>query len=99
MTEQEKKLWHLFLKNYPTRILRQKVIGRFIVDFYCRKANLVIEVDGSHHYTEGNIISDAERTKILEGYGLTVIRFSNSDIYNNFNTICTLIDIEIKKRI
>jgi len=99
MTEQERKLWYNYLKKYPVRILRQKVINRFIVDFYCKKANLVIEIDGSQHYIDENKIYDTERTKLLEGYGLEVIRFSNSDIYNNFAGVCAMIDMEIKKRI
>ena len=88
MTEQEKKLWYNYLSKYPVRILRQKVIDRFIVDFYCSRAKLVIEIDGGHHYTEAGLISDEERTKVLEGYGLKVLRFSNLDIYNNFEGVC-----------
>ena len=50
MTPHERKLWYLFLRKYPIKIYKQRIIGRFIVDFYCASAKLVIEVDGSQHY-------------------------------------------------
>ena len=68
MTKEERHLWYDFLKNYPVRFLRQKIIGNYIVDFYCSKANLVIELDGSQHYEESGIVSDLKRTEFLEKY-------------------------------
>ncbi|MBO7310809.1 MAG: endonuclease domain-containing protein, partial [Clostridia bacterium] len=76
MTKEEKHLWYDFLRTYPVRFLRQKVLGQYIVDFYCAKAKIVIELDGSGHYTEQGRMYDAERTSFLEGYGLKVIRIS-----------------------
>ena len=73
MTSQERHIWYDFLRNYPLTINRQKVIGNYIVDFYCAKANLVVELDGSQHYEDKGIDYDAARTEYLEQYGLTVI--------------------------
>ena len=99
MTKQERKLWHLFLKNYPVRFLRQKVIDRFVVDFYCASAKLVIELDGSQHYEEDVIVQDSERTDVLKGFGLSVIRFANKEVDLNFNVVCEKISDEVTKRI
>ena len=70
MTPQEVKLWYRYLKDYPIRILRQKVIGGYIVDFYCRQGNLAIEIDGNQHYTKEGLEYDFERCKLLEAYGV-----------------------------
>ncbi len=99
MTKQEKNLWYNYLRKYPVRTLRQKVIKIFIVDFYCRQANLVIELDGGQHYTPKIQKHDMERTNFLESIGLKVIRFNNTDITNNFSGVCTAINIEINKRL
>ncbi|MBN2879905.1 MAG: endonuclease domain-containing protein [Clostridia bacterium] len=99
MTPQEKKIWYQFLCDYPVRILRQKVITRFIADFYCKKANLVIEIDGKQHYNESDLEKDRERTQIIESFGLKVVRFSNDDIDNNFEKVCNTIDKEIIDRL
>ena len=77
MTKEEKHLWYDFLRTYPIKFMRQKIIGRYIADFYCAKANLVIEIDGSQHYEKEEKIKDAERTKYLEEFGIKVIRFTN----------------------
>lgn len=79
MTRAEKKLWYECLRTFPLRVLRQKPIDNFIVDFYCAKLKLVIEVDGASHFTDAAKVKDEERTKILQGYGLKVIRFTNID--------------------
>jgi very-short-patch-repair endonuclease len=97
MTPQERHLWYDFLHNYKIRILHQKVIDRFVVDFYCRQANLVIEIDGGQHFRESEISKDKERTKILNSYGLKVIRFTNSEIDKNFEAVCATIDRTIQK--
>ena len=99
MTPWERKLWYCFLKTYPVRFQRQKCIDCFIVDFYCAKAKLVVELDGSCHYSENMIVQDRIRTDILESHGLKVIRFCNLDIDKNFNGVCAVIDSEVKKRI
>ena len=98
MTPWERKLWYCFLKTYPTRIQRQKVIGHFIADFFCAKARLVIELDGGGHYTSTEQKKDEERTRKIEDFGYYVLRFSNRDIDKNFYSVCTVIDDAIKRR-
>ena len=95
-TPQEKSLWYGFLSKYEVRFQRQKAIDDFIADFYCHKAKLIIEIDGSQHYTEKGIQKDEFRTEILESYGLKVIRFTNCQIDNNFYGVCKYIDEEVK---
>jgi very-short-patch-repair endonuclease len=92
MTKQERKLWHLFLKDYPVRFLRQKVIDRFIVDFYCASAKLVVELDGGQRFEEDALVYDSERTAVLEKFGLMVMRFTNKDIDVDFKSVCEVID-------
>ena len=92
MTEQERKLWFLYLRPHHLKWYRQRIINRFIVDFYCSKAKLVIEIDGSQHYSEQGIAYDKERTAILNSYGLTVLRYTNTQIDYQFREVC--IDIE-----
>ncbi len=87
-TKQEKHLWYDFLSNYPIRFQRQKAIADFIVDFYCHKAKLVIEIDGSQHGTEEGIEQDEYRTAILEEYGLRILRFTNQQIDKKFRVVC-----------
>ena len=98
MTNEERHLWYEFLRNYPVRFTRQKVLGKYIVDFYCAKAKLVIEIDGSQHYTEKKIKEDSERTEFLQGYGLTVIRIPNNEVNNNFYGVCEYIDTVVRKK-
>lgn len=99
MTKEERHLWYDFLHNYPVKFLRQKIIGNYVVDFYCSKVKLVIEIDGSQHYSDKGEIKDAERTEFLKTYGLDVIRILNSDINNNFNGVCEYIDNIVKANI
>ena len=96
MTPWERKLWYAFLRNYPIRFQRQKAIGNYIVDFYCAKAGLVIELDGSGHYTAEQAEKDVLRTKDLERMELTVIRICNLDIDRNFPGVCEYIDLTVK---
>lgn len=95
-TPQEKHLWYDFLANYEIRFQRQKAIDNFIADFYCHKAKLVIEIDGSQHYTEEGMRKDEFRTEILEGYDLKIIRFTNRQITTNFRGVCEYIDTVVK---
>ena len=99
MTPQESRLWYCFLKKYPIRFQRQKTIKCFIADFYCHKAKLIIELDGSQHYTEDGMARDNERTAILSEFNLEVIRFSNYDIDNNFEAVCFEIDNSVSKKL
>ena len=85
MTSEERHLWYDFLRDYPVRFLRQKVIDNYIVDFYCASAGLVIELDGSQHYEEAGVLRDTVRTEHLEKRQLKVIRIPNNEISNNFN--------------
>ena len=99
MTPWERKLWYCFLKDYPIRFQRQKCIDNYIVDFYCFRAKLVIELDGSGHYTPISQERDKQRTQCIEKDGLTVLRFCNLDIDKNFYGDCSVIDNEVNKRV
>ena len=98
MTPHERKLWYLFLRHYPVKMYKQRIIDSFIVDFYCAPARLVIELDGSQHFTKDGITYDGERTKILQRYNLQVIRFTNQQIDTQFPDICREIDRIVKER-
>ena len=98
MTPHERKLWYLFLRTYPVKIYKQRIIGSFIVDFYCAQAKLVIEIDGGQHYDKSGIAYDAERTAYLESFGLKVLRYSNREIDQEFPAVCQQIDAIIKER-
>lgn len=95
-TTQENHLWYCFLSKYEIRFQRQKAIDDFIADFYCHKAKLIIEIDGSQHHTEQGLKKDEFRTEILEGYDLKVIRFTNYQIDHNFVDVCNYIDGVVK---
>ena len=97
-TPQEKHLWYDYLHSYPVRFQRQKPIDSFIVDFYCHAARLVIELDGSQHYTEEGKAYDAERTRIMTGFGLTVLRFNNTEIDRSFGAVCDKIDRTVQQQ-
>ena len=97
MTKEERHLWYDFLRTYPVRFSRQKVLGKYIADFYSAEAELVIELDGSQHYEDGNMEKDTERTTFLEGYGLTVIRIPNNEVSRNFRGVCEYIDATVKQ--
>ena len=97
MTPWERKLWYEFLRGFPVRFQRQKAIGNYIVDFYCAKARLIIELDGGGHYEVDQREEDEVRTKELEQLGLTVLRFCNLDIDQHFEGVCEVIEREVKK--
>ena len=94
MTKEERRLWYNFLKDLPITINRQKVIGNYIVDFYCAEKKIIIELDGSQHFEDKGIEYDAKRDAYLKSLGLTVLRYSNYDVNTNFYGVCT--DIAIK---
>ena len=98
MTPHERKLWYLFLRKYPVKVYKQRIIDKFIVDFYCASAKLIIEIDGSQHYEEQGMAYDVARTAVLESFGLQVVRYSNSDIDRCFSAVCDDIDRIIKER-
>jgi very-short-patch-repair endonuclease len=95
MTPAEKRLWYGYLKTFKFRVLRQRPIDNFIVDFFCAQLRLVIEVDGESHFTDDGKDYDWERTQILEGYGLKVLRFSNDEVLQDWEGVCRRIEEEI----
>ena len=97
MTKEERHLWYDFLRTYPVRFSRQKVLGNYIADFYSAEAKLVIELDGSQHYESKNMEQDARRTAFLENYGLIVIRIPNNEVIRNFRGVCEHIDAAVKE--
>ena len=97
MTKEERHLWYDFLRAYPVCFQRQKVLGKYIVDFYCAQAKLIIELDGSQHFEDANIAKDKERTVFLAAYGLSVIRIPNNEVSNNFRGVCEYIDAAVKQ--
>ena len=99
MTKQEKHLWYDFLSKHEVRWYKQRIIDNYIVDFYCSRAKLVIELDGSQHYTKDGTEYDNERTNVLREYGIEVIRFSNNEIDTCFDGVCLKIKEIEKKRL
>ena len=99
MTPWERKLWYEFLRYYPVRFQREKPVGNYIVDFYCAKAKLVIELDGSQHYNKAEQMKDKIRTEKLEEFNLTVIRIPNNEIDENFYGVCGYIDDYVKENL
>ena len=97
MTKEERHLWYDYLRLYPVRFSRQKVLGKYIVDFYCAQARIVIELDGSQHYEDRNVAKDQERTAFLESYGLSIIRIPNNEVMRNFRGVCEYIDTAVKQ--
>ncbi len=88
MTSAEKKLWYRYLRTFNFKVFRQRPIDCFVIDFYCPTLKLVIEVDGESHYTkEGNDYNE-ERTRRLESYGLTVVRYTNQQVLGDFESVC-----------
>ena len=98
MTKEERHLWYDFLREYPARFLRQKVIDRYIVDFYCHDARLVVELDGSQHFDPSNLEQDRLRTMQLESRNLKVIRIPNNEVNQNFRGVCEYIDLLVRQR-
>ena len=91
MTKEERRLWYEFLREYPLRFLRQKVIDNYIVDFYCHEARSIIELDGSQHFEPEGMKSDKIRTERIESRNLTVIRIPNNEVMQNFSGVCEYI--------
>ena len=99
MTKEERHLWYDYLKDYPIRFLRQKVIDNYIVDFYCHDARLIIELDGSQHFAEDGKVKDTIRTQEIEKRNLSVIRIPNSEVIKNFRGICEYIDLCVRSKL
>ncbi len=98
MTKEERHLWYDFLKLQPFTVHRQKVFGHYFVDFYIASAKIVIELDGSQHYTEQNRQKDQERSLFLQCLGLQVLRYSNLDIQQRFRGVCEDILLHVRER-
>ena len=88
MTPHERKLWYLFLRKYPVKIYKQRIVGTFIVDFFCASAKLVIEIDGAQHQMPENRDADAMRDAYFQSLGIAVKRYTNHDINRNFRAVC-----------
>ena len=98
MTRHERHLWYDFLRFYPIKVYRQRTISGFIADFYCASAKLVIELDGSQHYTPDGLAYDEGRTEVFNQLGIEVIRFTNRQIDTEFDAVCAQIDRTITSR-
>jgi very-short-patch-repair endonuclease len=98
-TSQENQLYYQFLRSFKVRIHRQKVIGYYIVDFYCHKAKLVIEIDGGQHFQDKKMNQDDLRTAFLEKQGLLVLRFTNWEVDHQFAQVCQRIEEVVDQRI
>jgi very-short-patch-repair endonuclease len=98
MTPMERKIWISFFKSFPFNVMAQKVIDNYIVDFYCPKLSLVVEIDGSTHDSLEAKDYDRERTELLEKYNLKVIRFKNEEVETEFDRVCLMIMDELRKK-
>jgi very-short-patch-repair endonuclease len=99
MTPQEKRLWYDFLQNCPIKIYRQRIIEDYIVDFYCHKARLVIEIDGGNHFSPEGKHYDKVRDEALRRLDLHILRFSNNQVDTEFDTVCQIIDEFVKRNL
>ena len=87
MTPEEKHLWYDFLKRLPFNVRRQHNIENYIVDFYIAEKKVVIEVDGRQHLSSEHLEADAQRDRDLSNWNITVLRYTNESIRNNFATV------------
>lgn len=96
-TKEERQLWYDFLREYPIKFSRQKIIANYVLDFYCGQAKLAIELDGSQHYSEEGEAYDKIRMEFLARYGITVLRIANNQVTQNFEGVCRYIDSVVSK--
>ena len=96
MTAEERILWYQYLRTYPVKFYRQRTMGHYIVDFYCAKARLVVEIDGSQHFEDRGLEYDRARTKYLQGLGLKVLRVPNNELRKNLRGVCEAIDEQVR---
>jgi very-short-patch-repair endonuclease len=94
-TPAEKKLWFEFLRDLPQKFTRQKPLGEYVADFYCSRQRLVIELDGDSHYTDRAQRYDQVRTDALATGGVRVMRFTNTDVLENFEAVCAAIAVAL----
>ena len=88
MTDDEKHLWYDFLKGLPITVNRQKVIGPYVLDFYCASKGISIELDGSQHNRSNESEKDYVRDEYLKKRNIVVLRYSNKAVRNNFRDVC-----------
>ena len=98
MTPEERRLWYEYLRGYPVRFFRQYPIDRFIVDFYCPRARLAVELDGSQHFEDNGLAYDRERDETLALFGVRVLRIPNNEVSRNLAGVCEYIDRCVKER-
>jgi very-short-patch-repair endonuclease len=91
-TPAERRLWFDFLSTHPKKFTRQKPLARYIADFYCAQARLVVEVDGDSHFSGAGEQHDGRRTEELALLGIRVIRFDNLEVMQQFEGVCARID-------
>ena len=99
MTKEEKQLWYRYLREYPVQFRRQVTCGDYIIDFYCAKAKLAIELDGSQHFEPQEMEKDRIRTQFLHDQGIEVLRIPNNEIWKNLAGVCDWIDMSVKRRL
>ncbi len=99
MTKEERKLWYDFLREYPVQFRRQVTCGRYILDFYCSKAKLAIELDGSQHFDPEKMARDMERAKFFEDQGIYILRIPNNEIWKNLAGVCDQIHMDVERRL
>ena len=99
MTKQERHLWYDFLRSYPVKIYKQRSIRNYIVDFYCAAAGIVIEIDGKQHQIDEIYENDTVRDSVLNELGIDVLRFTNKEVDEHFENVCSEIDRVIMLKI
>ena len=92
MTDEEKKVWYQILRGHEPKFHRQRIIGNYIVDFYCPKLKLIIEIDGYQHFYEENKEYDSKRTEYFEKLGFYVLRFENTEVKKDFENVRYIIN-------
>ena len=92
MTDEEKKVWYQILRGHDPEFHRQRIIGNYIVDFYCPKLKLIIEIDGYQHFYEENKEYDSKRTEYFEKLGFYVLRFENTEVKKDFENVRYIIN-------
>ncbi|TCK62459.1 endonuclease domain-containing protein [Seleniivibrio woodruffii] len=100
MTDAERRIWcRIKGKQVPdVQFYRQKILDNFIVDFYCPKAALVVEIDGGQHFEKDAAEADEKRDEKLNELGIKVLRFNNAEVMTNTDGVMACLYEELKKR-
>ena len=91
-TDEEKKVWYQILKGRTPKFHRQRIIGNYIVDFYCPQLRLAIEIDGYQHFYEENIEYDSKRTEYIESQDIYILRFENTEVNKDIEYVRYIIN-------